>query len=220
MVTGGIIRDSDAAATCVVTIRHGATEFAGQQRIAGRLDVSLSSEGIETAHGLRPILSALGYDAVLSSPLSRALDTARLATGLGDDEILLHQGCVERDYGHMQGLAPEEVATLQPTIRYVKVGRYRHSLNPPSGESFGETRARAASFLGDVLRDHRHRSVLVFSHQSFLQQLHGALLGMDEYECLALDIGHLEVNRFVLDAEDRLVAHENQRWLENDSGSW
>jgi broad specificity phosphatase PhoE len=218
---GDLSRDSGSRATRVVTIRHGTTEFARQRRIAGRLDVPLSHEGIATAREFRRVLAPVEYDAVISSPLSRALDTARLATGLGDEQILINPDCVERDYGRMQGLAPEEVAALRPPIRYVKVGRYRHSLNPPAGESFGETRTRAASFLGEVLREHRHRSVLVFSHQSFLQQLHGVLLGLDEYDCLALDIGHLEVNDFLLDADCAVVAHENQQWLENDDGgSW
>jgi ribonuclease H / adenosylcobalamin/alpha-ribazole phosphatase len=219
-MAGDLSLGSGSPVTSVVTIRHGATEFARQQRIAGRLDVRLSPEGIETARRLRPILSAVEYDAVISSPLSRAFDTARLSTGLGDDEIFVYPGCVERDYGRMQGLTPDEVAAVRPPIRYVKVGRYRHSLNPPSGESFGETRRRAASFLEDVLRDHRHGSVLIFSHQTFLQQLHGVLFGMDEFECLSLDIGHLEVNHFMLDATDRLVAHENQRWLADADGSW
>ncbi len=206
--------------TTVITVRHGATAYGAEHRIAGRLDVPLSPDGARASWELRSPLSATGFDVVVSSPLVRAWDTARLATGLTDEQILLDPGCMERDYGGMQGLDPGEVAALDPPIRYVEVGGYHHSLNPPGGESFPELRSRAVEFVDGLLALHRGRSILVFSHQVFLQQVHGVLLGLDEIDCLAIDIGHLEVDRFTLDEADRLIDHTTDRTMEDADGSW
>lgn len=209
-----------AVATSVNTIRHASTAFGGEHKIAGRLDVPLSDAGVMESRRLGSGFPHAQHEVVISSPLSRALETARLVTGLPDSEILIRPECVERDYGEMEGLEPELIATLRPRVRYVKVGAYDHSLNPPGGESFPILRARAELFLKDVLEEHCGRAVLIFSHQTFLQQLHGTLLGMDPYECLALDIGNLEMNFFLLDRDLRVVTHRRQPWNETPDTSW
>lgn len=214
MTTEGI------SATRIVTLRHGPTAFAEQRKIAGTLDVPLSASGAEASLRVRPRLAALGCDVVVSSPLVRALDTARLATGADVEEIRVHAACMERDYGRMQGLSPDDVQALDPPVTYVRVGAYSHSLDPPGGESFPELRARAREFLGELLHAHSRKAVLVFSHQTFLQQFHGELLGMDEHECLALDIHHLEMNVFELDADRQLLAYHMERLLPDGDGSW
>ena len=209
-----------AVVTSVTTVRHAATAFGGEHKIAGRLDVPLSDAGVTESRKLGSELPLNEHDVVISSPLSRALETARLVTGLPESEILIRPGCVERDYGEMQGLQPELIGTLRPRVRYVKVGEYDHSLNPPLGESFPALRVRAELFLKDTLEAHHGRAVLIFSHQTFLQQLHGTLLGMDTYECLALVIGNLEMNQFAVDRDLRPIAHTRQPWAETPDTSW
>lgn len=204
----------------ITTVRHAATAFGEEHKIAGRLDVPLSDVGVVESRKLGSELPSKEHDVVVSSPLSRAMETARLVTGLPESEILIRPGCVERDYGEMQGLQPELIGTLRPPVRYVKVGGYDHSLNPPLGESFPTLRARAELFLKDTLEEHRGRAVLIFSHQTFLQQLHGTLLGMDTYECLALDIGNLEMNQFAVDRDLGLITHTRQPWAETPDTSW
>jgi len=218
-MTGSADAES-AVATSVTTVRHAATAFGEEHKIAGRLDIPLSDAGVMESRRLGSELRLNEHDVVISSPLSRALETTRLVTGLPESDILIRPGCVERDYGEMQGLRPELIGTLRPRVRYVKVGRYDHSLNPPLGESFPALRARAELFLKDILEEHHGRAMLIFSHQTFLQQLHGTLLGMDTYECLALDIGNLEMNHFAVDRDLRLIAHTRRPWAETPDTSW
>lgn len=216
----GSANAGSAVATSVTTVRHAASAFAEEHRIAGRLDIPLSDAGVMESRKLGSGFPLNEHDVVISSPLSRALETARLVTGLPESRILIRPGCVERDYGEMQGLQPELIGTLRPRVRYVKVGEYEHSLNPPLGESFPVLRARAELFLKDILEEHHGRAVHIFSHQTFLQQLHGTLLGMDTYECLALDIGNLEMNHFTVDHNFHLIAHTRRPWAETPDTSW
>ena len=85
-----------------VLVRHGETEWSRTGKHTGRSDIPLTDAGRRDAEVLRGSLSSRPFARVFSSPLSRALDTCRLA-GLGAaaetrDELL------EWDYGDYEGL--------------------------------------------------------------------------------------------------------------------
>ena len=63
----------------VVLVRHGETEWSRDMRHTGRTDVPLTDRGREEARMLRDSLAASSFTRVLTSPLSRALETCRLA---------------------------------------------------------------------------------------------------------------------------------------------
>jgi probable phosphoglycerate mutase len=97
-------------AATVITIRHGETDWSITRRHTGRTDIPLTDTGRERARSLAPLLAAFpGIDdaLVLTSPLSRAVETCALA-GLGArattwDELL------EWDYGAAEGRTTEEI---------------------------------------------------------------------------------------------------------------
>ena len=206
--------------TKVITVRHGTTENSKLKIIAGRTDVPLSQDGVDEAKKLRDYVANLNYNIVISSPLSRALYTAMHCTGHNLENILRRDECIERDYGKMQGLSPEKIKHLKPKIKYVKVGKYYHSINPPDGESFYQVRFRAIKFLRYILTCYPNKIILVFSHQTFLQQFHGAILGLDAYSCLELDIKLLEFNFFYFAKNMELKTHKIERPLRIEHGSW
>ena len=132
-------------------------------------------------------------DLVVSSPLRRALETARILTGRDDGGIETWEDCRERDYGRLQGLEPNAVAALRPAITYVAAGGIEHSVDPPGGETLFDLRRRARR-LARTLRARPEHTVLVVSHQTLLQQLTGALLRLRMREALAIDITILQVD--------------------------
>ena len=94
----------------IVLIRHGETAWSANRRHTGRSDIPLDAEGRASAAAVADLLRGWDFALVLSSPLSRAWDTARLA-GLDpvpDDDLL------EWDYGVYEGLATEEIRTAIP----------------------------------------------------------------------------------------------------------
>ena len=204
----------------IITVRHAATTFHQEKRIAGRLDVPLADEGIADAQKARAIIASVPYHYIVSSPLSRALATAAHCTGLKPEDIALDEDCIERSYGKLEGLSPNEVRRLRPRVIYARVGRCRHSLNPPGGETFEQLRVRAQRFRATMQSRFGGQCVLVFSHYAFLQQLHGALLGVDPYNSLGLEVCLLEMNEFQLN-EDGVVTDHARRLMANDErGSW
>lgn len=121
----------------LILVRHGESTGNAEGRLVGRIDSPLTDRGRVQAHALAPVLS--GVTRLISSPLSRARDTAEaLGTGL---PVEIDERWVEIDYGTFDGeklgAIPAEVWT-----------RWRSDADyvPPGGESLSAagTRVRAA----------------------------------------------------------------------------
>ncbi len=197
----------DAGDTLIYTLRHGLTELNRDKRIGGQsLDVPLLPEGFHQAEEARARFAGISVDAVISSPLRRAIQTAEIVTGWSRAAIAVDALCTERSFGRLDGLTRAQVEASYPEVRYLEIGHIAYSLNPPDGEPFPVLQARAREFLRGVLDRHRGRRVLVSSHQNFLQQMHGVIREIDPVEALRSDILNLELNLFHLDAQGRLRA--------------
>ena len=84
-------------------IRHGNNDFM-RKGLAGRLpDVHLNESGRQQAYNLAATLGAAPIKAIYSSPMERALETARPLAELKGLEVQQAPGLVEIDYGEWQG---------------------------------------------------------------------------------------------------------------------
>jgi broad specificity phosphatase PhoE len=193
--------------TLVSTVRHGLTELNRDKRVGGRIDVPLIPEGREQAEEARSAFAGTPFDVVVSSPLWRSIETAAIVTGVAPGDVEIDERCTERSFGEMEGIDPAEVPTRHPEVRYLEIGHVRYSLNPPRGEPFPQLHDRARAFLEALLERHSGQRILVFSHQNFLQQLHGVILGLDPTHSLEHDILNCELNQFHLAAEGSLLGH-------------
>src|SRR5918999_2380803 len=96
----------------IVLVRHGETEWTLSGQHTGRTDIPLTERGREQARALAAELAGWRFALVVTSPLSRAKETCRLA-GLGDraqtrDELM------EWDYGAYEGRTTPEIRREQP----------------------------------------------------------------------------------------------------------
>lgn len=194
--------------TLLSTVRHGLTELNRDKRIGGRVDVPLIEEGRRQAREAQEAFDGTPFDVVVSSPLSRALETAEIVAGVDREDIVIKEGCTERSFGEMEGLAAALVRERLPQVCYTRVGDVNYSLNPPGGETFEELHERARRFLEYILESHGGRKVLLFAHENFLQQLHGVIRGLGPMESLEQAILNCELNRFRLDADGSLISHD------------
>jgi probable phosphoglycerate mutase len=118
----------------VVLIRHGATEWSVSGQHTGRTDVPLTEAGREAAQRLGLRLVGQRFDLVLSSPLSRAADTCRLAVP-GADRVELTDDLMEWDYGKYEGLRTAEIRERRP-------GWLLWTDGVPEGETIDQVAAR------------------------------------------------------------------------------
>jgi broad specificity phosphatase PhoE len=148
-------------------VRHGETEWSRARRHTGRTDLPLSAAGEAEAKALGQHLRGLEVDRVLSSPLARAVDTARLA-GFGD-RLETTDALLEFDYGDYEGLTSPEIRAQRPGWDLFRDGC-------PGGETVEAAAARARPLLAELIAaDGR---TLLFSHGHQLRILAACYLGL------------------------------------------
>jgi broad specificity phosphatase PhoE len=168
----------------VVLVRHGETEWSRTGKHTGRTDVPLTDQGQEQAAGLADALRGRAFALVLTSPLSRAAETARLA-GFGEaaqtrDELR------EWDYGAYEG-------RTTPDIREERAEWSLWRDGVPGGESATEVGARADRVIAELRT--LTGDALVFAHGHLLRVLAARWLGLEPTEgrLLALDPATISV---------------------------
>src|SRR5215510_3839276 len=95
--------------TRLLLVRHGATSATQEDRFSGSSGAELSDQGRWQAARLGERLSRQGLTAAYSSPLSRALDTARIIGECCGLEPITRDGLREIGHGHWEGLKRQEV---------------------------------------------------------------------------------------------------------------
>lgn len=199
----------------ISTIRHGLTELNRSKRTGGRTDVSLIEEGREQALAACATFAGTPFDVAYASSLKRASETAKIIAGVEPPVLQIDDLCIERSFGKMEGLTRAQIMEQLPEVKYIPIGHVHYSLNPPGGETFAELHERARRFLEKILTKHRGQRVLVFSHQNFMQQLHGVMRGLDPMQSLEYDILNCELNQFHLVADGKLIAYQTFQLCQN-----
>ncbi|CAB3802802.1 Acid phosphatase [Paraburkholderia caffeinitolerans] len=200
---------ASAASGEVWLIRHGETEWSRSGQHTGRTDIALTDHGRAQARALAKPLALQRFDAVLASPMSRAIETCQLA-GLSD-EMMVSADLHEWDYGIYEGRTTVDIRKTEPDWSVW------HSLIP-HGESLTQVEARArgvvASLLAMLAQSSSARRIAVFSHAHFLRVLAGCWIGNSAAlgAHLYLDTATLSVLGF--DRENRAI----RRWNSQPEG--
>ena len=150
--------------------RHGETEWNAQQRIQGHTDVPLSERGRAQAQMLARRLADVPIDAVYSSDLRRAADTARalLAGRNAPPPLTLAPELREYHKGIFEGLTPDECEQRHPEI-YAASLVNDLDFTPPGGETVRQTAARIHAIVQQVRRAHPDQTVLIVGHGGSLR---------------------------------------------------
>ena len=166
------------ATTRLYLVRHGATQLSAEDRFAGDIGVDLSADGRSQAERLAVRVRDHSISAIYSSPLSRAVETARIiATGCGL-EPRVSDGLREIHHGHWEGLTRQEVET-RFAAEYAAWEEDPFTFAPDGGESGVSVLARALPALREIVVRHAGLNVLAVSHKATIRLLLSSLLGFD-----------------------------------------
>lgn len=150
----------DAPRPRIWLVRHGETEWARLGRHTGRTDIPLTALGREQATAVGARLAGRPFALVLSSPLSRALDTAQLA-GFAD-RVRTTDDLLEWDYGADEGRTTLDIRAERPGWSIWRDG-------PKDGETIRQVAERADRVI--ALARRQAGDVLVFAHGHVLRVL-------------------------------------------------
>ena len=95
--------------TEIILARHGETEWNVKEVFRGRIDIELNETGVKQAELLAEYLGEANLDAIYTSPLKRALETAKTIAGYHKLDVDIAPGLVDLNYGEWQGLSHQEV---------------------------------------------------------------------------------------------------------------
>jgi probable phosphoglycerate mutase len=164
--------------TRLFLVRHGATTATEEDRFSGSSGAELSDLGQWQAARLGDRLSQQSLTAAYSSPLSRALDTARIIGERCGLDPITSDGLREIGHGHWEGLKRKDVEA-QFTSEYTAWEADPFTFAPEGGESGVGVLARALPVIREIVTAHPGGRVLVVSHKATLRLVLSSLLAFD-----------------------------------------
>lgn len=147
--------------TTVGILRHGQTDWNIDFRLQGVTDIPLNETGIAQAKDAAQVLQRTDWDLVITSPLSRARDTAEIVAEInGFESASVEPLLLERSFGEAEGLGHEEWRA-----------KYADTNLVPGGESLPDLEKRASLLLQTLLEKHSGKRLLAVSHGALIRIL-------------------------------------------------
>jgi alpha-ribazole phosphatase/probable phosphoglycerate mutase len=165
--------------TIILLARHGQSDWNATRRWQGHADRPLTEKGRAQAKALAERLAHIELDAVYSSDLHRAADTARVVAesqGLG---LIQLPELREVDVGSWSGLTREDAEERFPE----GFARWRDGFPGwDDGEDYDEMAQRVIGAVIEIALAHADERALVVSHGGPIRAIHAAALGLDVHQ--------------------------------------
>jgi probable phosphoglycerate mutase len=152
----------------IYLVRHGETEWNRVRRFQGRSDLPLNQEGRKQVRALALALKNKPLVAIYTSPLIRALETARLIKVFHPSTpIFEEKGFIEMDLGEFDGMKVQDWAEQYPDIRKAW-NENPASVKMPGGESLKEVQARSKETLERITLIYPPDATILISSHNFV----------------------------------------------------
>ena len=157
-------------------VRHGETDWNGEKRIQGQIDIDLNRSGQAQARAVAAGLRGQAFAAVYSSDLLRAWNTAQIAVAGRRIAVSPAPTLRERHFGVLQGVTSREASERHPDVH-----RHHQARTPDydyeTGESLIVFAARVMASLDALAARHAGQDVLAFTHGGVLDVVYRAATG-------------------------------------------
>jgi broad specificity phosphatase PhoE len=160
--------------TIFFLVRHGACDGLGEMLWGRRSGVCLNDEGKAQAQRLADRFGGLRLDAVYSSPLERARETAEAIARGAMLEVKQSAAFNEVDFGDWSG---KTFAELEHDERWRRFNTQRSVAKIPNGESFLDVQARVVAELAKLSAQHKEQNVAIVSHADMIKAAVGYVAG-------------------------------------------
>lgn len=152
--------------TRFLLIRHATTDAVGK-RLSGRMNgVHLNEAGKAQAQKLAEQVSGLDISAIYSSPLERAIETAKPLAKAFNLSVIANNDFLEIDFGEFTNSTFEGLE-LKPAFKLFNA--FRSGTRIPGGEMMIEAQARITSGLQKIYVQHPNKTVAVVSHSDLIK---------------------------------------------------
>lgn len=168
-------------------VRHGETEWNRSGQIMGHQPVPLSQQGQSQARRLAALLEGRPIHAVLTSPVTRAVQTAGIIADLLELPVTIEEGLTEIRFGDWEGRYWNELAD-----EIVRQDFYRSPADarPPGGETLREVQSRAVAAVERATAPNPAAPLLCVSHADVIRALLSHYLLLDLAVVRQMRIAH------------------------------
>jgi 2,3-bisphosphoglycerate-dependent phosphoglycerate mutase len=187
-------------ATRITAIRHGETAWNVDTRIQGQLDIGLNAKGRWQAERAGAALTGETIDAIYSSDLWRAYDTALSVAKPHGLMVQTDEALRERGFGEFQGKTFAEIETALPDQALLWRKRVP-DFAPPGGESLLHLRERVVQYIARIAQQHPGQHIVIVSHGGVMDVLYRAATGQDIQAARTWDLHNAAINRLLWNGE-------------------
>lgn len=182
-----------------ILLRHGETEWNAQERLQGHLNSTLSPGGLRQADALAARLATVRFQALYSSDLGRAVQTASCIAATTGHALQQDVRLRERGLGVLEGLTRAEARLRHPEVfsHYAAGGP---DFVIPEGESTSQRLRLAVGCLEELAGRHPGERVVVVTHGGLLSSLFRHCLGIPPATPRAFAVLNASWNRFDFEA--------------------
>lgn len=156
--------------THIYLTRHGETEWNQKRLMQGWKDSPLTDKGIEQASQLSKRMSTVTLHAIYSSTSQRAVQTAEIAKGEKNLEVIQYDDLREMSFGKWEGRTPEMNENEDP-VEWMTFWKYPHLFSDESVESFLKVQERMVAAINKIVKQHPYENVFVVTHSIALKLL-------------------------------------------------
>lgn len=171
--------------TRVILIRHGETADTLARRYSGRRPVSLTDDGrAQARRAAEQLTSGYAIDVLYTSPLVRALETARIIGECLGCQPHCDPRLQEMDYGRAEGLTSAEIEMLMPEVLHSALQRGNMQFRWPGGEPRAVFRARVQEAFEEIVAAHPGETIAIVSHGPVISVILQSIAGDDGWRVL------------------------------------
>lgn len=163
--------------TKIIIVRHGESVGNLEQRVRGRADFPLNENGLAQARATGEALKGENIECVYSSPLSRAMVTAKAIAETGGFRLRTEERFNNMTYGSWEGRTKYELEHEFPEQWKIWIA-HPEDLRIDGAETFDDARDRAVEALGELTERHAGKTFAIVSHRGLIKPMISGVLGM------------------------------------------
>lgn len=155
----------------IYAIRHGETLENANDCLVGRINSSLTNNGIKQAYEVKKYLDSKNIDLIISSPLDRCKQTANI---IGEDKKIIYSDkLLGRDHGEFTGCPKSDV-------NYDDYWNYNLNLKFQRAENIRDLYNRVASLIQDLKENYSDKNIVIVTHSGILRIIYYYFNGIPE----------------------------------------
>lgn len=189
--------------TSIYLVRHGQTAWNKEEIFRGRTDVPLDETGLKQAELVGQYFKGMEIQAIYSSSLSRAWQTAQKVAQFHDLKVQPLQGIIDMSFGNWEGRPHQEIRE-NDSKTYRQWVETPHLVRLPGGEGLDDVRVRAMAAVEELIRNHPGKTLILVTHRVVNKVLICGILGLDNSHFWQITQDTTAIN---------LIQHRNGKYI-------